>query len=650
MKTKELWRPNPSTIPQSHLFKFWKLAFAKAEAEGEEFDFASLYRWSIEEPSAFWRLVAKYSQIVWRKDFISVYQPPKNGGLLGAEWFSGGKLNFAENFLWKTGETVAITAFAEGGGVREVSWDMLRAEVARIADGLRSSGVKKGDRVAAVMANTPEAIIAMLATTSIGAVWSSCSPDFGVPGIIDRLGQIEPKVIFFTHSYHYNGKRFSCVDKIQQCKEGLKPDVEFIKVNHLDADEKDAWKAYGQVNAEIIFEDCDFSDPVYIMFSSGTTGVPKCIVHSIGGTLLQHKKELLLHCNLDESKKLCYFTTCGWMMWNWMVSGLSVGANVVLYEGSPGFPDLTALWRFVDDVEVTHFGTSPKFLMACEKAKIVPKDLLRKKRLQCLMSTGAPLLPEQYHWVYDSVAGDVHLASISGGTDIISCFMLGVPTLPVYEGEIQHAGLGMAVAVFDENAQAVVGKKGELVCEKPFVSMPVGFWNDPDKTRYRSAYFEQFSAQGKEVWCHGDYIEQRDNGGIVVYGRSDATLNPGGVRIGTAEIYRRVEELPFIKDSIAVGKRVSGDVDVILFVILADGGHLESKQVEQIKDHIKKHLTPRHVPQQVICVNKIPYTKSGKKVEIAATQAIHGEQVKNINALEDPTALSEFESYYQENK
>jgi acetoacetyl-CoA synthetase len=506
-------------------------------------------------------------------------------------------------------------------------------EVARIAAGLRELGVKPGDRVAGVLANTTEAIIAMLATTSLGAVWSSCSPDFGPSGIRDRLQQISPKVVFTTRYYFYHGKRIEAESGTRKAVEHLGAPV--LTVDHVT--HEDDWKSFGRREAKVNFAEQNFDDPLYIMFSSGTTGVPKCIVHGVGRTLLQHKKELIVHSDVKAGDRLLYFTTCGWMMWNWMVSTLSCGASLVLFDGSPSHPDVSLLWNICEKEQVTHFGTSPKFLSACLSGNLRLTQNL--KSIRTILSTGSPLLEHQGAWVYQNLK-DVHLASISGGTDILSCFMLGNPNDPVYGGEIQVPGLGMAVESWNENGEEVVGEKGELVCTKPFVSMPISFWNDDDGEKYRKAYFDKFP----DVWCHGDFVEITERGTIVVFGRSDATLNPGGVRIGTAEIYRQVEQVSGVVDSLAISQVWDDDVRMVLFVKLSPTVAFSSELEQQIKNTLRRELTPRHVPQVILAVQDLPYTRSGKKMELAVAQIIRGEEVPNKLALANPECLAEFEA------
>ena len=514
--------------------------------------------------------------------------------------------------------------------------------VARVAAGLRGIGVASGDRVAAFLPNCPEAIIAMLACASIGATWSSCSPDFGANGVVDRFGQIEPKVLFATNGYLYNGKRIDSTPVVDDILERLPTVRSTIIIEFLeDAGPGLAgitrWQDFGSDDG-LEFAALDFDHPLFILFSSGTTGVPKCIVHGHGGTLLQHMKEHVLHCDLSADDRLFYFTTCGWMMWNWLASGLAAGSTLLLFDGSPFFDDGRGLWRIAEREALTVFGTSAKYISALEKAGIRPADEFRLPHLRAVLSTGSPLAPASFDFVYDAIGSDLQLASIAGGTDIISCFAIGNPVLPVRRGELQCRGLGMAVEIFDDDGNAVIGERGELVCTQPFPSAPTGFWNDPGDRRYRAAYFERFPG----VWAHGDFAELRETGGIVIHGRSDAVLNPGGVRIGTAEIYRQVEKLDAVVESIAVGQQWGDDVRVVLFVVLRDGVQLDDDLRNEIRAVIRKNTTPRHVPAKIVAVPEIPRTRSGKIVEIAVRSVIHGEAVRNTEALANPEALQHF--------
>jgi len=532
----------------------------------------------------------------------------------------------------------------EGEQSVKVTYNELYSMVAKCAYGLREIGIKKGDRIAGFITNSVEAVVGMLAAASMGAIWSSCSPDFGFQGVLDRFGQIKPAVLFAVGSYQYNSKIFDCTEKINEIVKSL-PDLKKLilissESNEINSEKCQSWSEFTSNKAQDIeFEQLPFDHPIYIMYSSGTTGIPKCIVHGAGGTLLQHYKELSLHTNLNRNDVISYFTTCGWMMWNWLVSSLFIGCSVFLYDGSPVAPDISILWKCIDEEKITVFGTSPKFLSACQKNGLTPKDDFNLRSLKAILSTGAPLISENFNWIYDSVKNDVRLSSIAGGTDIISCFMLGNPNLPVYSEEIQCRGLGMKVESFDDNGKSIIDSKGELVCTKPFPSMPVGFWNDENNSKYQSAYFDDYPG----IWKHGDYIKVTKNGGVIVYGRSDATLNPGGVRIGTSEIYRIIESVEKITDSIVAGQNWNNDTRIILFVVLRDGLILDDDLKKYIKSKIRSELTPRHVPKIVKQVSAVPVTLSGKKVELAVTKILNGEEVNNKSAIANPESLSEFE-------
>lgn len=649
-KTGELlWKPSPARVAATALEAFRK--FANLSLGKDLFDYDEIYRWSLDEPGEFWQMLAEFCRVVWQKPASNVYIPPPAGRIRGASWFSGSQLNFAENLLspvMRDPNRELIASYAEGRGL--VTWrgdDFLTA-VARCADSLRARGVGPGDRVVGFIANVPEALIAMLAAASCGAIWASCSPDFGEAAARDRFGQVAPKVVFYTTAYVYSGKRFCTRKTITELLKYLNVHTA-VAVDHLGesilpiegvSSEVVSWQDFLKNDVmQPIFAPRRFDDPQYILFSSGTTGVPKCITHGIGGTLLQHLKELVLHSDIQPGDRLLFYTTCGWMMWNWMASALACGASLALYEGAPAFPATDELWRIANKLGVTHLGLSPKYLSVCTAAGISPKSYLAGSNLRTVLSTGAPLLPEQFAWIYREVASDLHLASISGGTDIVSCFMLGVPTLPVRAGEIQRPGLGMAIAAWDEDGQSVHDRKGELVCTQPFPAMPIGFWHDSDGSKYQQAYFNYYQ---REVWRHGDFVEITSEGGVVVFGRSDATLNPGGVRIGTAELYRQVEAMTEVLDSIAVGREVDGDTEIWLFVKLRPGIELDAALTDRIKAVIRSALTPRHVPRRVIAVKDIPYTRSGKKVELAVTDAIHGRPIANLAALANPEAMSEY--------
>ena len=606
-------------------------------------DYSSLWQWSIDEPADFWSAVFDFAGVIADRGPGPVLRDGDR--MPGATWFEGTRLNFAENLLRGTGTGPAIVARDERGRRREMSWDQLRAEVARVADGLRAAGVVAGDRVAGFLPNLPETLVAMLATTSLGATWSSCSPDFGIRGVLDRFGQIAPKVLFTADGYCYGGKTLDSIGRIAGILESL-PSVTCVVVVANVSPRPDLarlpaarrYEEFGQPDAALRFERLPFAHPLYILYSSGTTGVPKCIVHGAGGTLLQHLKEHQLHSDVHPGERLFFFTTCGWMMWNWLASALASQASVVLFDGSPFHPDEGVLWRLASEERVALFGTSPKYLAALEKSGYRPVNQVDLAHLHTVLSTGSPLAHEQFDFVRDAIGADIQLASISGGTDIVSCFALGNPTLPVYRGELQCRGLGMRVEVFDDDGRSLRGQQGELVCTAPFPSMPVGFWNDPDGSRYRAAYFERFP----NVWCHGDFAVLTARGGLVILGRSDAVLNPGGVRIGTAEIYRQVEKLDEILESIAIGQDWDNDVRVVLFVRLRAGVTLDATLEKRIRDVIRNNTTPRHVPARIVAVGDIPRTISGKIVELAVRDVVHGRPVRNTDALANPAALEEF--------
>jgi acetoacetyl-CoA synthetase len=606
-------------------------------------NYDELYQWSVKKPADFWEALCQFCDVQFAEPPQATLANPEN--IMHAGWFSGSKINYAAHQLRHHGDRPALIFCGEDGTRRELSYDLLRKSVAEMAAGLRESGVEKGDRVAGFVPNCPEAIIAMLATTSIGAIWSSCSPDFGANGVIDRFGQIEPKVLIGCNAYYYNGKRFDSLPLLAQVVGSIAA-IERTVIFPFAGDDIDStsvpnavpWDQFIVDDAPLSFTPVEFDHPLVIMYSSGTTGVPKCIVHGHGGTLLQHLKEHVLHTDISERDRLFYFTTCGWMMWNWLASGLATGATLVLFDGSPFFDDGHGLWKMAEREGITVFGTSAKYISALEKAGIRPNDHYNLPGLRAVLSTGSPLAPESFDFVYDAIGSDLQLSSISGGTDILSCFALGNPLLPVRKGELQCRGLGMAVEVWDDDGNSVVGEHGELVCTRPFPSAPVCFWNDHGDARYKSAYFESFEG----IWAHGDYAELTPNGGLVIHGRSDAVLNPGGVRIGTAEIYRQVEKLDEVVESIAVGQKWQDDVRVVLFVILRPGVELDDELQARIRTGIRKNTTPRHVPAKIVAVPEIPRTKSGKIVELAVRSVVHGEKVKNTDALANPEALEYF--------
>ncbi|CCF18003.1 Acetoacetyl-coenzyme A synthetase [Pseudorhizobium banfieldiae] len=601
------------------------------------------HAWSVREPEAFWTAIWQFCGV---KGEPGTRVLVNGGDMLGARFFPDARLNFAENLLSQRGAGEAMIFRGEDKARDTWSWDRLRGNVSRLQQAMRAAGIREGDRVAAMMPNMPETVALMLAAASIGAVWSSCSPDFGEQGVLDRFGQIAPKLFIACDGYWYNGKLQDVADKVRAVAAALSVPVLVIPYAG-DAPALAASLADGRTLSDFIasFEAREveyvrlpFAHPLYILFSSGTTGVPKCIVHSAGGVLLQHLKEHRLHCSIEPGERLFYFTTCGWMMWNWLVSGLAVGATLCLFDGSPFAPNEKVLFDYAQDERFAVFGTSAKYIDAVRKSGLVPRETHDLSHLRLMTSTGSPLSPEGFSFVYEGVKSDIHLASISGGTDIVSCFVLGNPLKPVWRGEIQGPGLGLAVDVWNDDGQPVRGEKGELVCTRPFPSMPIMFWNDPEGEKYRAAYFDRF----ENVWCHGDFAEWTEHGGIIIHGRSDATLNPGGVRIGTAEIYNQVEQLPEIAEAICIGQDWDGDVRVVLFVRLAPGAVLDDRLVNAIRNKIRTGASPRHVPAKVIAVADIPRTKSGKIVELAVRDVVHGRPVKNKEALANPEALDLF--------
>jgi acetoacetyl-CoA synthetase len=633
-----LWRPDPARAKTTALARF---AEGAGTAAGRRFDdYADLHAWSIADPGAFWAAVWEFTEVVAARPADAVVEHLER--FPGARWFPGAELNFAENLLRFRDDRIALVSVLETGARRMLSYAELYQRTAQVTQRLRDLGVGPGDRVAGWLPNVPEAVIGMLATASLGAVWSSCSPDFGVSGALDRFGQIEPKVLIACDGYFYNGRRLDTTGKAREVAARVPSIRHILWVALIDAVPAGAetFETIYRIEtpAALEFVPRAFDDPLYVMYSSGTTGQPKCIVHGIGGTLLQHLKEHRLHVDLTRDDVLFFFTTCGWMMWNWLVSGLASGATLVLYDGSPFHPQPAVLIDMAQREAVSVFGVSAKYLAALEKAGVRPRESHDLPALRSVLSTGSPLSHESFRYVYEAIKPDVHLASIAGGTDLISCFVLGAPTLPVYAGEIQCAGLGMAVDVWDDEGRPIRGSKGELVCTRPFPSCPIGFWNDPDGSRLRDAYFARFPG----VWAHGDFAEITEHGGYVIHGRSDAVLNPGGVRIGTAEIYRQVEQLEAIKESICVGQAWDDDVRVILFVVMQPGHVLDDAMRQRIRSSIREHTTPRHVPASILEVPDIPRTLSGKIVELAVREVIHGRPVRNTAALANPEALAFF--------
>jgi len=635
-----LWQPSQDRILQTNMYRF--IQFIN-ERHGKNFsDYPALYQWSVDNIADFWAAIWDFADIRASQPYTEVIDDATK--MPGAKWFGGARLNFAENLLRYRDDRVALVFKGEDQNTVRITYAQLYDEVARVAKALRDMGVSVGDRVVGFMPNMPQTTIAMLAATSIGATWSSCSPDFGIKGVLDRFGQIKPKVIFTANGYFFKGKKLDSLERIANILKNLPSIEKVVVVPYTDpapdisavpkavnfADFKSA-----EANLEIDFAQLPFDHPLYIMYSSGTTGLPKCMVQSAGGILVHQMKELILHTDLRREDVIFYFTTCGWMMWNWLTSALSVGATVVLFDGNPFHPHPGALWEMAEQEKITVFGTSAGYLTALQNFGVTPGKTYDLSPLRAVLSTGSPLSEEGFDFVYSEIKKDLQLASISGGTDLNGCFALGNPMGPVYSGELQCRGLGMKVLAFDENGQPVIGQQGELVCTAPFPSMPIYFWDDPDNSKYHAAYFDVYP----NVWRHGDFIKISSRGGVTIYGRSDATLNPGGVRIGTAEIYRQVEQLEEIEDSVVVGQPWKGDVRVVLFVKLMPGFELTEDLKKRICKTIRDNASPRHVPSKIISVPAVPYTLNMKKVELAVRKVIQGQEVKNKDALSNPEVL-----------
>ena len=643
-----LWRPSRDRVARSALTVFG--AFVKERfPEVDVSTYEALHHWSITATDDFWRCIWDHCEVIGsEKSEVVVRDADK---MPGASWFPDARLNFAENLLRRRGDATALVSLLENGTRKETTFDELYAQVAAIAAALQARGIEPGDRVAGFMPNVTETVVAMLAATSLGAVWTSCSPDFGFQGVMDRFGQVKPKVLFAADGYYYNGTAHDSLEKVRQIASEIDSleQVVIVEVvekvpNITGIEDKEGavlfsnWLHEQASVTDIAFEQLPFDHPLYIMYSSGTTGVPKCIVHGAGGTLIQHLKEHQLHCDIGPEDTLFYFTTCGWMMWNWLVSGLASGATLILYDGSPFADEGKVLLDAIDRERISVFGTSAKFISGIEKAGLKPRESHDLSSLNTILSTGSPLSHESFEYVYRDVKEDLLLASIAGGTDIISCFVGGCPTRPVYTGQIQCRALGMAVEFWDDTGAPLTSGKGELICKQSFPSMPIGFWNDEDGGKYHRAYFAQFD----NVWCHGDYGELTPEDGAIIHGRSDAVLNPGGVRIGTAEIYRQVEKLDAIVESIVIGQDFENDVRVVLFVVLREGEALDDSLEQAVRSTIRQNATPRHVPAKIIQVPEIPRTLSGKIVELAVREVVHGRPVNNVDALANPEALAYF--------
>ena len=643
---KPLWTPDAQRIKEAPIEHFREYVNNKTGASHT--DYVDLHAWSVASPDTFWSLYWDFCGITSsNKGERTLINPTK---MPCASWFPDARLNYAENLLRRNDNTDAIVFLSESGKQTTLSHAELQQQVASVSRALRARGVGVGDRVAGFVPNMAESIIAMLATASVGAIWSSCSPDFGLNGVLDRFGQIEPKVLFTADGYYYNGKTHDSLTLVSELTEKMPSIESVVVIDYIGAGELSGKAqtlgvpfntlANDGLSDPLVAEQLPFDHPLFIMFSSGTTGKPKCIVHGAGGTLIQHMKELQLHTGVRPGEKLFFFTTCGWMMWNWMVTGLACEATLLLFDGSPFYPDGNTLFNYAEQSGMHYFGTSAKFIDACNKAGISPKTTHSLPQLKSILSTGSPLVPESFDYVYEKVADTVCLSSMSGGTDIISCFALGNPTLPVMRGELQCIGMGMDVKAYADNGTPLpIDEKGELVCVQPFPSMPVGFFNDDDGSRYHQAYFDRFD----NVWCHGDYVSVTANAGMVIYGRSDAVLNPGGVRIGTAEIYRQVEQFDEVVESLVIGQSWDNDVRVVLFVRLREPLKLDNDLIARLQSFIRKNTTPRHVPARVVQVSDIPRTRSGKIVELAVRKVVHGESVDNVEALANPEALALFQ-------
>ena len=641
---KLLWKPTPERVQSSNMYDFMQRINERYSKAFESYP--DLHRWSVDNISQFWEAMWEYAQVIASQPYACVVDDPQK--MPGAKWFQGARLNFSQNLLRYRDDQTALVFYGETKVRRKITYAELYKRVAALGLSMIDSGVKPGDRVVGFLPNMPETVVAMLAAASIGAVWSSCSPDFGTKGVLDRFGQIQPKVLFTADGYYFKGKRIDSLERMVDITRQI-PSIKKIVVVPYATDRPrieqlprsvlyEDFINTGASKGDIKFTQHTFDHPLYIMYSSGTTGLPKCMVQSAGGILLHQLKEQLLHTDLKRSDTIFYFTTCGWMMWNWLVSALSMGATVVLYDGNPFHPTPQALWKMAQDEKITVFGTSAGYLAALQGSGVKPKDEFDLTSLRTVLSTGSPLSVDGFEFVYDHIKSDLQLASISGGTDLNGCFALGNPMAPVYAGELQCRGLGMKVEAFDETGRAVLGQQGELVCTAAFPSMPIYFWDDPEGHKYHRAYFDTYPG----VWRHGDFIEITESGGVIFYGRSDATLNPGGVRIGTAEIYRQLDAMEEVADSVVVGQKWKDDVRVLLFVQMGPGHALTEALKQKIKATIRTNASPRHVPAKIAAVGEIPYTLNMKKVELAVRKVIHGEEVSNKDALGNPGSLDAF--------
>ena len=641
---KLLWKPTPERVQSSNMYDFMQRINERYSKAFESYP--DLHRWSVDNISQFWEAMWEYAQVIASQPYSCVVDDPQK--MPGAKWFQGARLNFSQNLLRYRDDQTALVFYGETKVRRKITYAELYKRVSALGLSMIDSGVKPGDRVVGFLPNMPETVVAMLAAASIGAVWSSCSPDFGTKGVLDRFGQIQPKVLFTADGYYFKGKRIDSLERMVDITRQI-PSIKKIVVVPYATDRPrieqlprsvlyEDFINTGASKGDIEFAQLAFDHPLYIMYSSGTTGLPKCMVQSAGGILLHQLKEQLLHTDLKRSDTIFYFTTCGWMMWNWLVSALSVGATVVLYDGNPFHPTPQALWKMAQDEKITVFGTSAGYLAALQGSGVKPKDEFDLTSLRTVLSTGSPLSVDGFEFVYDHIKSDLQLASISGGTDLNGCFALGNPMAPVYAGELQCRGLGMKVEAFDETGRAVLGQQGELVCTAAFPSMPIYFWDDPEGHKYHRAYFDTYPG----VWRHGDFIEITESGGVIFYGRSDATLNPGGVRIGTAEIYRQLDAMEEVADSVVVGQKWKDDVRVLLFVQMGPGHALTEALKQKIKATIRTNASPRHVPAKIAAVGEIPYTLNMKKVELAVRKVIHGEEVSNKDALGNPGSLDAF--------